>query len=93
VLSSYGHARITDALMRAREITGSTRSARWLAGSIWRPRGRSDNSGDMEAAAATTVGLRLPFLSAPASASDFCYIGHGHCEITLRALKSKSLVS
>jgi hypothetical protein len=34
-----------------------------------RRRGRSDNSGDAEAGAATIVGLRPPFMAAPASAS------------------------
>src|ERR1035441_3791130 len=34
-----------------------------------RRRGRSDNSGDAEAGAAATVGLRPPFVAAPASAS------------------------
>src|ERR1017187_2549788 len=34
-----------------------------------RRRGRSDNSGDAEAGAATTIGLRPPFVAAPASAS------------------------
>ena len=34
-----------------------------------RRRGRSDNSGDAEAGAATTVGLRPPFEAPPASAS------------------------
>ena len=40
-----------------------------------RRRGRSDNSGDGEAGAVTTVGLRPPLAAAPASPSGVCCMG------------------
>jgi hypothetical protein len=48
-----------------------------------RRRGRSDNSGDAEAAGVTTVGLRLSFLEAPASGSILTVSGIGIYEIIL----------
>jgi hypothetical protein len=36
-----------------------------------RRRGRADNSGEVETGAATTVGLRPPFIVAPSSVSSF----------------------
>ena len=58
----------TDPSGLCRKI-GRGQNAQLVAGGERSPPGRPDNSGDTEAGAATIVGLRPPFMAAPASAS------------------------